>query len=152
MSGGGETAHVDADPGDQDLGEGQADPGNGDQQVLLPHGLQLTVDLLAQAGDPVVGLVDGPQHRSDHESVVPVEATGQGTGEQGDLALQTAQGERCQHLRVPFACHQGIQHGPRRAAGDVGDDRGQLDPGVFQEHRETVHVAGPVRYRVRSRS
>jgi hypothetical protein len=35
VSGGGEAVHVDADLGDQDLGQGQADPGNGDQQLDL---------------------------------------------------------------------------------------------------------------------
>ncbi len=145
MPGGGEAAHVHADLGDQDLGQGQADPGDGDQQVdLLPQRLQLPVDLLTQAGDPVVGLIDSTQHRGDHERVVLAEATRQGTGQQGDFALEAAQGEVGEDARVAFACDQGVEHGPRGAAGDVADHGGQFDPGVLQEHRQPVHVASPV--------
>ncbi|MEU7068481.1 hypothetical protein [Streptomyces sp. NPDC046161] len=86
VPGGGEASHVHTDLGDQDLGQRQADAGNGDQQIeLLPQRLQLPVGLLAETGDPVVGLVDGPQHRGHHERVGFAEAAGQGPGQQRDL-------------------------------------------------------------------
>ncbi|MEU2339049.1 hypothetical protein ABZ608_36725 [Streptomyces sp. NPDC013172] len=88
MSGGGEAAHVRTDLGDQDLGQGQADSGDGDQQLdPRTQGQQLSVDLLAQAGDPRVGLIDRAEHRGDHERVVLAEAAGQRPGQQRDLAV-----------------------------------------------------------------
>jgi hypothetical protein len=76
--------------------------------------------------------------------VVLGEGTGQGAGQERDFALQSAQREVRQDPGIALAVHECVEHGPGGAAGDVGDDGAELDPGVFQEHVEPVDVAGPV--------
>lgn len=71
MAGRGEAAHIHADLGNEYLGQGEADSGDRHHQLDLgPQRGKLAVDLLAQAGDAGIRLIDGPQHRGDHEGVV----------------------------------------------------------------------------------
>ena len=49
--------------------------------------------------------------------------------------------QRRQRLRVGLAADQGLDHPPAGQAGDVGDDRIELDVGVLQRLLETLDMA-----------
>ena len=158
MPGGGEPGHVGADLGEDHVRAGQADPGD-----LIQAGYRvgerggLRGDPLVQGGDVGADRVDPAQHGAEQEGVVAGEVAGEGLFQHGDLGAHAAPGQLCQHLRVPLPGDQRGEHVPPGDPEDVGDDRAELDAGVFEQLLglllSAVGAANrSARYRVRSRS
>lgn len=119
---------------DDHFGGGLVDTGDGVEQVEgVAKGRHRLLDASAELVDHRGELVVLIEMQADEEGVVLAEASGQGLGELGDPVAELAFGHVREGLRVAFALDKGFEHGPAGDAHDVGGNRGQLDPGVFQE-------------------
>jgi hypothetical protein len=134
VPGGGEPGHVGADLGEDHVRAGQADPGD-----LIEPGDRgrerggLLGDPGVQRGDIGADRVDPPEHGAEQERVVLGEVAGEGLFQHGDLGAHAAPGQLREHLRVPLPGDQRCEHVAAGDPEDVGDDRADLDAGVFQE-------------------
>jgi hypothetical protein len=140
--GGGEDAHVRAELGDQDLGGALVHAADGvEARELLGEGRHGAIDLGAHGLDGLVQVVEVGEELADEEGVVGAEVAEQGVSQGGQLLAQLAAGEIREDNGVGGAGHQGLEHGPPGGAEQTRGDRGELDPGVFEDLVEAVGVA-----------
>ena len=76
------------------------------------------------------------------ERMMVGEPTGQRLGQRRDLGAQPAFGQIGQCGGVVVPGDQRLQHGASRHAEDVGGDRRQLDPGVFEQLLQPLYLTG----------
>jgi hypothetical protein len=106
MASGGESAHVQADLGDDHLGGGRADTGDLIESVDRGREREdLLVDLAVQGGDVGADPVHPGQHPSQQERVVGGEVPGERFLQHTDLASHSAVRHLGEHLRVPLPGH-----------------------------------------------
>ena len=140
-----EHAHVGAGLGDDDIGDRDGDARDRDQHV--PGGTKGHHRVFDPGGEPVdhPGLrVDLDQVLADQERVMLGEPALQRVDQLRDLVPQRALRELGERLGVAFPGDQRVQHRPRRRAGQCRRDRGEFDPGGFEELLQTLHLPGPV--------
>ena len=99
-------------------------------------------DLGVQAGDRLAEGLDAVQVQSAHQRVVIGEPAGQGHRQVGHLASvpQPALRQVGEHCAAALAAGQRLDHRRRRYPGDIGHDRGQLDPGRFQRFLQPLDL------------
>ena len=133
MLGGCEGGHIDADLGDQHLGDALFDAGDAHQQVTLgserAHPL---LDIGREAVDRLVEKVDVREDLPDHERVLVLEAADERLPERGDLRAQLSARELREHGRVGGAGHERVEHVAPGLPEDVGRDAPELDSGVLE--------------------
>ena len=82
------------------------------------------------------------QELADEDGVMRAEAAGQGVAQGGQLAAECAAGEMREDLGTGSAGDQGLEHGPAGDPEEAAGDRGELDPGIFEDLVEAGGVAG----------
>jgi hypothetical protein len=143
VSGGREAAHVAADFGEDDASTQLVDAGNGGQQLDRgSKGLDLSVDLLIDLSDGSVNRVDMLEEKAQHEPMMVGHPTAQRCLQVGRAGFDPPVGQRRQSIRVGFAGDQRFDHPTTRQADDVGDDRVELNVGVFQRLLQPLDVTG----------
>ena len=71
-----------------------------------------------------------------------IEPAVQSLGQLWDFSAQLLLSHVGHHRGVGLTGEQRLQHRPRRLAVEVGSDRGQFDPGVFEEFLQPLDLAG----------
>jgi len=146
-----EAGHVDADLGDDHLSSSLPDAGDGRQRGCRfnKRGHQF-VHFLVQAGDHRGQFVDVVEVHAGQEGVVVFEAPDEGLAEPSDLGPHPGEAHVGEDLGVSLAGDEGLDHPARRFAGHVGDDRLELDLGVFQQLLEALYFPGPLPHEPRA--
>ena len=143
MSGGREAAHVAADFGEDDASTQFVDAGNGSQELDRgSKGLDLSVDLLIDLSNGSVNRVDMLEEKAQHEPMMVGHPTAQRCLQFGRAGFDPPVGQCRQSIRVGFAGDQRFDHPTAGQADDVGDDRVELDVGVFQRLLQPLDVTG----------
>jgi hypothetical protein len=144
VPGSGETGHVGADLGQDDMSAGQADAGDlveAGHQVC--EGGSLGGDPGGPGGDIGADRIHPAQHCGEQERVVFGEAAGERLLQHGDLLAHAAPGQLRQHLGVTLPSGQGGEHVAAGDAEDVSDDRAQLDLRVLEQLFHPLLFRGP---------
>jgi len=99
-------------------------------------------DLGVQAGHRLAEGLDAVQVQPAHQRVVIGEPAGQGHRQVGHLpgGPQPALGQIGEHRAAALAVDQRLDHRRRRYPGNIGHDRGQLDPGRFQRFLQPLDL------------
>ena len=167
VTGGGESAHVQADLGDDGLGALPADAGDlvqaidGGQHrgVRAPagagaggavgvgalgggDGCDQFLDAGGEPADLHVELVDLVQQHPGQLGVMVVETAGERFDQRGPLGLHPAAGQVGEHLRVPFPGDERLQHVPHRLGVQRGGHGRDLDQRVLQQLLQPLPVPG----------
>ena len=133
MPSGREAAHVAANLGKDDASAQFVDPGDGGQQVDgRAKGLDMSVNLLIDGVDRCVDGVDLLQLQAQQEAVMPRDAAAQRLAELLGRRLDPTMRQLGQLLGIAFTGDQGFDHPAAGQAHHIGDDRVELDVGIFE--------------------
>jgi len=115
------------------VGKRLMDAGNGGQEVDGgAKGLDLSVDLLIDGGDRHVDGVDLLQMQAQQKAVMPGDAAAQRFAELLGRGFDPAMRQLGQLLGIALTGDQGFDHPPAGQAHHIGDDRVELDVGIFE--------------------
>jgi hypothetical protein len=119
-------------------------PGDRDHQISgAAEGLDHHLDPGGQLLHGVGMLVDQVQVQPGQERVVLGEPAVNASVKAGSCSAVVV-GQVGELSRVPLPGDQRLQHCPARDPGDVGGDRGQLDPGVLEQLLQPLDLPGPL--------
>ena len=104
-------------------------------------GLDVGVDLLVNLGDGGIDGVDVLEQRAQSKAMMLGHTAPQRGLQFGRCRFDPPMRQRRQRLWVGLAADQGLDHPPAGQAGDVGDDRIELNVGVLQRLLETLDMA-----------
>jgi len=117
---------------------------------VLSERVDALVDLLVDRVDHAAEVIDVVEVHPQHQRVVLIEAALQREAELTDLGAHPGEGHLRHHRGVALAGHERVEHPPRCFAEHVRHDRVELDPGVLEQLRDSLGLAGPVLQQLRS--